>query len=155
MKAERRERIDRGREGILTGFLRLAPCAVQACGAASRAMKRAKLITALGIALASAAPSWAGWGDLRAGLDEKATLAAVGVPFIASRGKSRVQARWTYDLGGYIHFERGRVAFWQAPRGGLESGANSAAFAAAPAVSPAPAQTGVKRPATRQLVVVR
>ena len=119
-------------------------------------MKRAKLITALAIALASAAPSWASWSEVRAGLDEKATLAAVGVPIIASRSKSRVHATWTYDLGGYIHFERGRVAFWQAPRGGLERGANPAAFAATSTVSPAATPQAVVKPrATRQLVVVR
>jgi hypothetical protein len=119
-------------------------------------MKRAKLITALGIALASAAPSWAGWDEVRAGLDAQSALAAVGAPIIASRSKSRVQARWTYDLGGYIHFERGRVAFWQAPRGGVESGANLAAtFAAAPVVSAMPEKPVAKPTAKRQLVMVR
>lgn len=120
-------------------------------------MKRAKFITALAIALASAASSWAaGWNDLRAGLDEKSTLAAVGTPIIASRSKSRVHSTWTYDKGGYIQFERGKVAYWQMPQGGRDQAAsNQPALSAAPVAQSAPVQSVAKPTLSHRLVIVR
>lgn len=116
-------------------------------------MKRMQLMTALLLALASGLTARADWSDMRAGLDEKATLAAVGAPIIASRSKSRVQATWTYDAGGYIQFERGRVAHWQVPKNGgatIAVAGGAAGAVAAPGTAMEP-----KRGATRRLVIVR
>ena len=55
-------------------------------------------------AVFGAATAWAGWSDLKVGLDERAVLAALGQPIIVSRGSNGVHATWTYDWGGYVQF---------------------------------------------------
>jgi len=124
-------------------------------------MKGVKWLTTAVLAVASAATSRADWDDLRPGLDQQATLAAVGTPIIASHSRSRVHATWTYDAGGYIQFEQGRVAHWQAPKAAAGGALNAAAVASAPvaAVTPVAAtrtQRSAPKPATtRRYVIVR
>lgn len=124
-------------------------------------MKGAKWLTIAVLAVASAATSRADWNDLRKGLDPQATLAAVGTPIIASQSKSRVHATWTYDAGGYIQFEQGRVAHWQAPKAAAGAALSAAPVTSAPVVAAAPAAaTRAQRPATnpattRRYVIVR
>lgn len=128
-------------------------------------MKGAKWLAISVLAVASAVTSRADWGEMRKGLDQQATLAAVGTPIIASQSRSRVHATWTYDSGGYIQFEQGRVAHWQAPRAMAGAALNAAAegsapVAAATAVAPAATTTRTQqaatRPATtRRYVIVR
>lgn len=56
------------------------------------------------------------WSDIKAGLDERTVVARIGVPLQWSKSRSGAQVTWTYDLGGHIIFERGRVRYWQAPQ---------------------------------------
>ena len=121
-------------------------------------------MTACVLAVASAVTARADWSELQKGLDEEATLAAVGRPIIASQSKSRVHATWTYDSGGYVLFELGRVAHWQAPKaaGGGASNLNAVAAMNAPVVAvAAPAatartqRTAPKPAAPRRYVIVR
>lgn len=64
--------------------------------------------------LASAAQ--AAWSDLREGLDAKAAAQQVGSPLIQNRARGRGLETWTYDDGGYILLQNGKVRYWQAPR---------------------------------------
>ncbi len=96
----------------------------------------------------------ADWGQLQAGLTEKAARAAVGAPLIASRSKSRVQATWTYDAGGYVQFERGRVTHWTAPRGAAATSAAEPTGPAAAWVTPDESR-GPGRPAGRPAGITR
>ncbi len=76
--------------------------------------------------LASAAQ--AAWADIKAGLDQKTTREQVGVPLIQNKARQAAIETWTYDDGGYILFENGRVRYWQAPRPKkIEGGAKSTA----------------------------
>lgn len=72
------------------------------------------LLLVLGVALATEAR--AAWEDLKAGHDARAAFTAAGAPLVVSKSRSGTHAMWTYDGGGYIQFERGRVTFWQAPK---------------------------------------
>jgi hypothetical protein len=67
-------------------------------------------------AVSGTATAWAGWAELKVGADERAVLAMLGQPIIVSRGIHGLHVTWTYDLGGYVQFERGRVVFWQRSR---------------------------------------
>lgn len=53
------------------------------------------------------------WADLKPGQDAQAVAKALGEPLIVSQSKGRAQSTWTYDRGGYVMFEKGRVTFWQ------------------------------------------
>lgn len=112
-------------------------------------MKAFKLMAALALAMASVAsatPSRADWTQLRKGIDENAAVAAVGAPMIASRSKSRMHSTWTYDFGGYVQFEAGRVVHWSAPQ--LPAGVTELPkmqAVAARSWSPAPKPTGTTR----------
>lgn len=53
------------------------------------------------------------WADLKPGQDAEAVAKALGQPLIASHNKGGVYSTWTYDRGGYVMFEKGRVTFWQ------------------------------------------
>ncbi len=56
------------------------------------------------------------WADLKAGQDAQAVAKALGTPLIASQNKGGVHSTWTYDRGGYVMFEKGRVTFWRPSR---------------------------------------
>ncbi|MES2697437.1 MAG: hypothetical protein V4773_28485 [Verrucomicrobiota bacterium] len=56
------------------------------------------------------------WHDLKAGLDPKTVVQAVGQPLLVSKSKSGAQVTWTYDEGAYVMFDQGRVRFWQQPK---------------------------------------
>lgn len=92
----------------------------------------------------------ADWGRMQAGLTERAARAAVGAPLIASRSSSRVHAMWTYDAGGYVQFERGRVTHWVAPRVTVEPGVS-----ATPGVARSAGPAGLTGPTAARLVRVR
>lgn len=53
------------------------------------------------------------WADLKTGLDAQMVAKALGQPLIVSQKKGGIYATWTYDRGGYVMFENGRVTFWQ------------------------------------------
>jgi hypothetical protein len=74
-------------------------------------MQKLVLTFALLVSGASAA-----WSDLKEGLDAKAVEQCVGAPLIVSGTRGGTVVNWTYDRGGSILFENGRVKFWQAPR---------------------------------------
>lgn len=59
----------------------------------------------------------AGWNDLRDGVGAPEVTAAIGAPLIASVGRGGRFVVWTYDGGGYVIFARGKVLYWQRPRG--------------------------------------
>lgn len=58
----------------------------------------------------------AAWSDISEGLDQASAKSQVGVPLITNQSRDGKLQTWTYDHGGYIYFEHGRVRFWQAPR---------------------------------------
>ncbi len=72
--------------------------------------------TLLVIALLTAAAARAEWRDLRVGLDPKAVAELVGQPLMQQRARGGVLVTWTFDHGGYVLFENGRIRYWQAPR---------------------------------------
>lgn len=76
-------------------------------------MKSAWVIVLL---LLTAACAKADWKEVKEGLPHQAVLKAVGEPLMASKSKSGLQVKWTYDRGGYVIFEAGRVRFFQAPK---------------------------------------
>jgi hypothetical protein len=73
-------------------------------------------VTWLTLGLGAAAGAHAAWADLKEGQDAKTATQEVGLPLIQTRGRGGVLETWTYDEGGYILFENGRVRYWQAPR---------------------------------------
>ena len=70
------------------------------------------------LALLTAASARAEWRDLKAGLDQKSAAELVGSPLMASRGRGGKFVTWTFDHGGYILFENGRIRYWQPPQRG-------------------------------------
>lgn len=54
----------------------------------------------------------ADWKDLKAGMDQNAAAAAVGMPLMQNRGRGGAQV-WTYDSQGFIQFQSGRVTYWE------------------------------------------
>lgn len=69
------------------------------------------LVLILALVLASAAR--AEWRDVREGLTEFEVLQVIGVPLIINKSRSGLQTSWTYDRGGYVLFEHGRVRYWR------------------------------------------
>jgi hypothetical protein len=63
-----------------------------------------------------AATARADWKDLKEGLDLRTVERLVGAPLIENGSRRGSFVNWTYDVGGYVLFEGGRVKFWQAPR---------------------------------------
>lgn len=70
----------------------------------------------LALALFAVSAAQAAWSDIKEGLAPKTALQDVGAPLIQSRVRQGSLETWTYDEGGYILFENGRVRYWQAPR---------------------------------------
>lgn len=58
------------------------------------------------------------WTDLKPGQDTQTVAKALGQPLIVSQNKGGVYSTWTYDRGGYVMFEKGRVTFWQPSKKG-------------------------------------
>ncbi|HVU24020.1 MAG TPA: hypothetical protein VHE13_07835 [Opitutus sp.] len=56
----------------------------------------------------------ASWRDLRPGFNASKTIAAIGRPLLVNR--SRGYETWTYDRGGYVEFEGGRLVYWEASK---------------------------------------
>ncbi len=73
-------------------------------------MKRMILLALLFVACARAE-----WSDVKEGLGPQSVIKLVGTPLVGSSGHGGQFVTWIYDRGGYIVFENGRVAFWQAP----------------------------------------
>lgn len=76
-------------------------------------MKRAMAWISMWVLLAAVAR--AEWRDLRLGSDHAAVLRCIGVPLLSNRSRGGGTETWTYDRGGYIRFENGRVTFWRPP----------------------------------------
>ena len=74
-------------------------------------MKRLAIIFLFVVSLARA-----DWKDLKEGLDPKTAEQLVGAPLFTNQTRGGSLVTWTYDHGGYILFESGRIKFWQAPR---------------------------------------
>lgn len=70
----------------------------------------------LALSCLAASAAQAAWSDIKEGLDPKNALQDVGAPLMQSRVRQGSLVTWTYDEGGYILFENGRVRYWQAPR---------------------------------------
>lgn len=75
-----------------------------------------RLVLILVLFACAAGSARADWQRVKEGLDQKAVLALIGPPMLANKSRSGRQQSWTYDAGGSISFENGRVRFWQAPR---------------------------------------
>jgi len=71
--------------------------------------------TLLVIALLAATSARAEWRDLKVGLDRKTAAELVGVPLMESKARGGAFVTWTFDHGGYILFDHGRVRYWQPP----------------------------------------
>ena len=56
----------------------------------------------------------AAWRDLKPGIDRQQTIVAIGDPLFVN--KSRGYETWTYDRGGCVAFEAGRICYWQPPK---------------------------------------
>jgi hypothetical protein len=78
-----------------------------------------KTLMIFALMIVSAAIARADWETLKEGQEKDEALQAVGVPLIMSKSRSGLQETWTYDSGGYILFERGRVRYWAAPKAAL------------------------------------
>lgn len=76
-------------------------------------MKRISFVLLL---LVSAAWARADWKNVKEGVPQQTVLRTVGAPLMMTKSKTGLQVTWTYDRGGYILFEAGRVRYWQAPR---------------------------------------
>jgi len=74
-----------------------------------------KKIVVIALLMVSCAGARADWRDVKEGLDPKAVFETVGRPLIESRARGGLLVTWTYDNGGYILFENGRVLYWQPP----------------------------------------
>jgi hypothetical protein len=61
----------------------------------------------------------AGWTELAPGLAGDAVVRALGVPLVQSHGGGGRWAVWTYDAGGCVLLEHGRVTHWTPSRGNL------------------------------------
>ena len=70
-------------------------------------------IALLGLTVSVAHASWAG---IREGIDVKEVTEQVGAPLILCVTRSGAWQTWSYDRGGYILIENGKVRFWQMPR---------------------------------------
>ncbi len=70
------------------------------------------------IALLLVASARADWRGVKEGLGPQAVINHVGRPLIESRVRHGLLVTWTYDNGGYILFENGRVLYWQMPQAG-------------------------------------
>lgn len=70
------------------------------------------LVLALGTSAAAAE-----WKGVRQGCEKQVVLEAVGAPLMMNKSKTGRQETWTYDRGGYVIFENGRVSYWQPSRG--------------------------------------
>jgi hypothetical protein len=78
--------------------------------------KTKQKIVLLALLCLTVAHARAAWSDLKEGLDPKAVMLLVGQPLIANQARGGALITWTFDDGGYILFENGRLKFWQAPR---------------------------------------
>lgn len=101
------------------------------------AMKRL-LLLALLASLASAAR--AEWADLKAGMDQATAIRCVGLPLIQQNKGRGGTATWTYDFGGCIQLQYGRVLFWTAPKPpkAIPHGAPTSIIVTAPATKARP-----------------
>ena len=79
-------------------------------------MKTCMLIGVFVFSLVATAAKGADWKDLRRGCEKQVVLEAVGAPLMINKSKTGRQETWTYDCGGYIIFENGRVSYWQPSR---------------------------------------
>lgn len=72
-----------------------------------------KAVLAIAVALVAIASARADWKDLKKGMDHTAILQCVGAPMQANRGHGGAFEVWTYDAGGFVMLEGGRVTYWQ------------------------------------------
>ncbi len=82
-------------------------------------MKAFVLIGIFVFSLAASTGTAAEWKDLRPGCEKQVVLEAVGAPLMMNKSKTGRQETWTYDRGGYVIFENGRVSYWQPSRKAL------------------------------------
>lgn len=73
-------------------------------------MKRGIVMLLLGLTVSARAE----WRDVRLGGDRVSVLRWLGAPLLANKSRDGSTETWTYDRGGYIRFENGRVIFWRA-----------------------------------------
>lgn len=57
----------------------------------------------------------ADWKDLKPGMDYQMAVRCAGMPLMQNHGKGGAEV-WTFDNRGYIQFQSGRVAYWNAPK---------------------------------------
>ncbi len=74
-----------------------------------------KTVVAVALVALLTAVARAEWKDLKRGMDTRAAWQCVGLPLMETKGRGKAEA-WTYDQGGYILLERGRVVYWELPR---------------------------------------
>ncbi len=89
----------------------------------------------------------ADWKDLKEGLDPTTAEHCVGAPLFGNRSRGGTFVTWTYDNGGFIFFENGRVHFWQPPAD-KTGGTQALASAASPTTIVAHAEKSVESAAS-------
>ncbi len=82
-------------------------------------MKSVLRLFLLAVAGAVAPSLRAEWADVKAGLPADAVVRALGVPLVQSHGAAGRWAVWTYDAGGCVLLEHGRVTHWTPSRGNV------------------------------------
>jgi hypothetical protein len=71
------------------------------------------------LALAALPSLRAEWADMKPGIGANEVVRALGVPLVQSHGAAGRWAVWTYDAGGCVLLENGRVTHWTVSRGNL------------------------------------
>ena len=99
------------------------------------------------IGLSAVATARAGWTNLKVGMDQEAAYKAAGMPLMQIYGHGC--GVWTYDRSGYIQFQSGRVAYWEAPKVPERSLPRRAAVARAIRKSPVQVKTASPFPNVR------
>jgi len=72
-------------------------------------------VVLLSLSLGGGAKAESGWTQLKAGMNYKETVAALGQPLLRSKG--REFELWIYDRGAEVVCFRGSVVAWTAPEG--------------------------------------
>ncbi len=101
------------------------------------------------LAIAALPSLRAEWADMKPGLGANEVMRALGVPLVQSHGAAGRWAVWTYDAGGCVLLENGRVTHWTPSRGNLTThAAPGPRYVSATGVRPVAASTAITRART-------
>ncbi len=89
------------------------------------------------------------WADMKAGIGANEVVRALGVPLVQSHGAAGRWSVWTYDAGGCVLLENGRVTHWTPSRGNVTTHATPGPrYVSATGVRPVAAGTSTTRART-------